>query len=346
VSNRKTAKALNPSEPPSPLTMLLPRRTGRRDLLALAIVAALRPCTSSAQQAGRIYRLGFVAQQPHAGYAVLLAELGRLGFVEGRNLLVDPRGFGLSVEQLEATAVEVARAQPDAIFAGGDAAARAAQRATATIPIVTIADDVIRNRLASSLARPAGNLTGISILASELNGKRLELLTEIVPGISHMAALVDPGTTTSEQLRLLIAAAHSRGVELSIHQVETRQEIVPAIEAARASGAQALNVFASALLNVNRKLIIEHSALMRLPAIYQFPEHCADGGLAGYGSRLSLLFRHAAGMLAKVMAGARPADLPVEQPIILELCLNMQTAKALGLTVPQSILARADEVIE
>jgi putative ABC transport system substrate-binding protein len=114
-----------------------------------------------------------VAQQPRAGYAVLLEELGRLGFVEDRNLSVDPRGFGLSVELLEATAVEVARTQPDAIFAGGDAAARAAQRATTSIPIVAIADDVIRNRLASSLARPAGNLTGISILASELNGKWL-----------------------------------------------------------------------------------------------------------------------------------------------------------------------------
>jgi putative tryptophan/tyrosine transport system substrate-binding protein len=318
----------------------------RRDLLALAGVAALVPCTGSAQQAGRTYRLGFVAQQPHAGYAVLLEELGRLGFVEGRNVAVDPRGFGLSVEQLEAMALEVARAQPDAIFAGGDAAARAAQRATATIPIVTIADDVIRNRLASSLARPEGNLTGISILASELNGKRLELLTEIMPGISHMAALVDPGTTTSEQLRLLIATARSRGVELSIHKVETRDEIVPAIEAARASGAQALNVFASALLNANRKLIIEHSAQTRLPTIYQFPEHCADGGLVGYGTRLSSLYQQAAGMLGKVMAGTKPADLPIQQPTKFELCVNMKTAKALGLTISPAFLARADEVIE
>ena len=135
-------------------------------------------------------------------------------------------------------------------------------------------------------------------------------------------------------------------MELSIHPAETRQGIVPAIDAARASGAQALNVFASALLNANRKLIIEQSALARLPAIYQFPEHCADGGLAGYGTRLSSLFRHAARMLAKVMAGTRPADMPVEQPITMELCLNIQTAKALGLTVPPSILARADEVIE
>jgi putative ABC transport system substrate-binding protein len=317
----------------------------RRDLLGAGVVA-LWPCTGPAQQAGRTYRLGFVAQQPHTGYAVLLEELGRLGFVEGRNLSVDPRGFGLSVEQLEATAVEVTQAQPDAIFAGGDAAARAAQRATTSIPIVAIADDVISNRLASSLARPAANLTGISILASELNSKRLELLIEMLPGVRRMAALVDPSTAPAEQLDALVEAARSRGVELSIHPAENRQEIVPAIDAARSSGAQALNVFASALLNANRKLIIEQSALARLPAIYQFPEHCADGGLAGYGSRLSSLFRRAAGMLAKVMEGTKPTNMPVEQPITMELCLNMQTAKALGLTIPSSLLARADEVFE
>jgi putative ABC transport system substrate-binding protein len=211
----------------------------RRDLLGAGVVA-LWPCTGPAQQAGRTYRLGFVAQQPHTGYAVLLEELGRLGFVEGRNLSVDPRGFGLSVEQLEATAVEVTQAQPDAIFAGGDAAARAAQRATTSIPIVAIADDVIRNRLASSLARPAANLTGISILASELNSKRLELLIEMLPGVRRMAALVDPSTAPAEQLDALVEAARSRGVELSIHPAENRQEIVPAIDAARSSGAQAL----------------------------------------------------------------------------------------------------------
>ena len=166
--------------------------------------------TRAAQQAGRTYHLGFVARQQRAGYAVLLEELGRLGFLEGRNLSVDPRGFGLSVEQLEATAVEVAGTQPDAIFAGGDAAARAAQRATTSIPIVAIADDVIRNRLVSSLARPAGNLTGISILASELNGKRLELLAEILPGVRRMAALVDPSTAPAEQLAALVEAARAR----------------------------------------------------------------------------------------------------------------------------------------
>ena len=319
----------------------------RRNLLALAAAAAVLPAsTGSAQEAGRKYLLGFLVQAPRPRYAVLFEELHRLGFIEGSNLSVAPNGFGLAVEQLEAAAVEVAQTKPDAIFCGGDAAARAAQQATDTIPLVTIADDAIRNRLVVSLARPGGNLTGISILASELNGKRLELLIELLPGIRRIAALIDPATTTIEQLQALIAAARSRAVELSIHRIETPQDIVPAIEAARASGADALNVFASALLYANRALIIEHSALARLPAIYQFPEHCTEGGLVGYGSRLASLDRQAAGLLAKVMTGTRPADLPVEQPIKLELCINLKTAKALGVTVPQWLLQRADEVIE
>jgi putative ABC transport system substrate-binding protein len=211
-------------------------------------------------------------------------------------------------------------AQPDAIYAGGDAAARAAQHATTTIPTIVISDDVVENRLVSSLARPEGNLTGVSILAAELNGKRLELLREMVPDSRLMAALVDPQTTRSGQLQALIEAARARGVELSLYRAETQQEIVPAIQAALTDGAQALNVLASPLFNANRALIIEQVALARLPAIYQFPEHCTDGGLVGYGTRLSSLFQQAAGMLAKVMTGTKPADLPVQQPIIIELC--------------------------
>jgi ABC-type uncharacterized transport system substrate-binding protein len=319
----------------------------RRDLFPLLGGAlAFRPRAIRAQQPGRTYRLGFVVQPPRPKYADLIDELTRLGFVEDRNLIIDPSGFGLGVERLIPAAVELVGRQPDAIFAGGDAAARAAQSATATIPIVTIADDVISNRLTSSLARPRGNLTGISILASELNGKRQELLGEILAGKNRIAALVDPVTTTPEQLRTLAEAARAHGLSLSVHRAETREQIAPAIEEARTSGAQGLNVFASALLNANRTLIIERSAAAGLPAIYQFPEHCEEGGLAGYGSRLSLLYRQAAGMLSKVLTGSSPADLPVEQPMKLELCFNLKTAKALDLTVPQSLLARADEVID
>ena len=185
----------------------------RRNLLALAATAAVLPASTGwAQEAGRKYLLGFLVQAPRPRYAALFEELHRLGFIEGSNLSVAPNGFSLAVEQLEAAAVEVAQTKPDAIFCGGDAAARAAQQATDTIPLVTIADDALRNRLVVSLARPAGNLTGISIFASELNGKRLELLIELLPGIRRIAALIDPATTTIEQLQALIAAARSRSV--------------------------------------------------------------------------------------------------------------------------------------
>lgn len=304
------------------------------------------PEMAAGQQRGRKYLLGAVVQQPRPGYAVLFEELARLGFVEGTNLSVDPRGFGLSVERFEEVAQQMAAANPDAIFAGGDAAARAVQKATSNIPIVAIADDVVQNQLAASLARPGRNLTGVSILAGELNAKRLELLIEALPEARQIAALVDPGTSLPDQLEPLFQVARSRGINVSIHTAETRQEIGPAIEEALTRGAEGLNVLASALFNANRKMIIEQSRSAKLPAMYQFPEICADGGLAGYGTRLSSIHLQAAKMLAKVLTGSRPADLPVEQPTNIELCVNLRAANALGLTVPQSLLARADEVIE
>ncbi|HEV2334394.1 MAG TPA: ABC transporter substrate-binding protein [Stellaceae bacterium] len=299
-----------------------------------------------AQTAGRTYRLGFVVQPARSQFAVLFDELRRRGFIEGNNLSIDPRGFGLAVDELDRAAIEVAKAGPDAIYSGGDAADRAAKRATTEIPIVATSDDMVRAHIVPSLAHPGGNVTGISILATELDGKRLEVLTEIVPGIRHMAALADPSTTASDQLQVLIDAARSRGITLSIQHAGTRQEIEPAIEAAQAAGAQALEVLASALFNANRALIIDRIALARLPAVYQWPEYCAAGALVAYGSRITSLYRQAAGLLVKVMTGTKPADIPVEQPTKFELVINLKTARALGLAVPQALLARADEVIE
>ena len=314
-------------------------------LLGGAATAMIAPL-SWAQQPGRIYRLGVVVQPPRRRFEALFDELRRDGFVEGENLSVDPRGFGLAVDELETAAVEAAKAGPDAIYAGGAVAGRAAERATATIPIVATSDDMIRDHLVPSLAHPGGNLTGVSIFAPELDGKRLELLMEIVPGIRRIAALVDPKTTASDQQEVLIEAARSRGVELSIHSAETQQQIAPAIEAARAAGAQALEVLSSAFFNANRSLIIERIAAARLPAMYQWPEYAADGALIAYGSRQTSMYRQAGRLLAKVMTGTKPADLPVEQPTRFELVVNLNTAKALGLTIPQTILALADEVIE
>jgi putative tryptophan/tyrosine transport system substrate-binding protein len=318
----------------------------RRTMLLATAAAATTATVAWGQDAARIYRLGFVVQPPHRQFEALFDELARHGFIEGENLLIDPRGFGLAVDELEAAAVAIVKTNPDGIYAGGDAAGRAAQRATATIPIVVSSDDILRAHLVPSLAHPKGNITGLSIFATELDGKRLELLTEIVPGIRRIGALVDPTTTPSDQLEELIGAARSRGIELSAHNAEILQQITPAIEAAKTSGAQAINVLASALFNANRGLIIERIAAARLPAMYQWPEYGADGALIAYGPRITSMYRQAAHLLVKVMTGIKPADIPVEQPTTFELVVNLRTASALGLAIPHSVLALADQVVE
>ena len=319
----------------------------RREFVKFASGSAIAwPLGARAQQSGRVYRLGFVIQAPRRFTDAVFDELNRQGFAEGRNLSTDPRGFETATDKLDAVAAEIVRAGPDAIYAGGDAAGRAVKGATTTIPLVIAADDMIRAGLVTSLAHPGGNITGISIFASELDGKRLEMLTEIVPGITRIAALVDPKTTPPDQIQALVEAGRSRGVGLSVHTAASQEEIVPAIDAARAAGAKALDVLASALFNANRVAIIQHIAQLKLPAIYQWPEYAQDGALISYGPLITSFYRQAARLLAKIFRGAKPADLPVEQPDKFALTINLQTAKALGLTVPRSILALADEVIE
>jgi putative ABC transport system substrate-binding protein len=316
----------------------------RREILGA--VALLLPRSARAQEPRRSYRLGVLVQPPRAQFEALFDELGRHGFVEGNNLIVDPRGFAIPAEALETTAVVLVRSQPDAIYCGGDEAGRALQRATRTIPIATLTDDMVRAGLVKSLARPGGNITGVSIFAPELDGKRLELLLEIAPSVRRVAALVDPKTTAQDQLQALTDAASARGVELLIHQAATSREIVPAIEAAQADRAQALSVLASAMLGANRALIIEQVARQRLPTIYQWSDYAKEGALVCYGPSQSTLYRQVARQLVMLLKGTAPADIPVQQPTQFALTINLTTAKALGLTVPPSLLARANEVIE
>ena len=215
-------------------------------------------------------------------HLALIAELQTLGFVDGQNLALDRRGYGQRVERFAELAQDQVKGQVDVILCGGEAAARAAQRATGTIPLVVLVDDIMRAGLVRSLAKPGGNTTGVSILASELDGKRQEILIEAVPGLRHMAALVDPGSTTAAQSQALLESAWTRGVELSIHQVNKREDIGPAIDAAKALGATALNVLASALLFNNRRIILERVATLRLPA------HLSMAGSGGIPADLVL----------------------------------------------------------
>ena len=224
---------------------------------------------------------------------------------------------------------------------------RAAQQATATIPILGITQDMVGQGLVNSLARPGGNTTGVSVLATELDGKRQEILIEAVPGLRRMAILADSKATRSPELQALQDAARARGVEVSIHRVASAEEITAAIDTAKASGAAALNVLSSPLLYGNRQLIMDRVAALRLPAIYPWAEEAEEGGFLAYGPRIVQIFRElVAQQLVKLLRGVKPADIPVEQPTKFELVINLKTANAMGVTVPATLVARADKVIE
>jgi putative tryptophan/tyrosine transport system substrate-binding protein len=322
----------------------------RREFVSLlGGAAATWPVAMRAQERGRIYRLGALQLSPRSlpNHVAFYAELQRLGFIEGQNLVVDERGYGLHVEQLADHAAEIVKAQVDVILATGDLPIRAAQQATTTIPILGFTDDMLGSKFVSSLAKPGGNTTGVSILGTELDGKRQDILIEAVPGLRRMAALADSNTTAPRQLQALQDAARTREVELSIYGVTKPNEIAAAIDAAKKEDAAALNVLASPLLFAARQVIMERATALHLPAMYQWPEVAEQGGLLGYGPRLVLIYREMlARQMVSLLRGIKPGDIPVEQPTKFYLVINLATAKALGVRIPPTLIARADEVIE
>jgi ABC-type uncharacterized transport system substrate-binding protein len=322
----------------------------RREFITILGGAAVAwPVAARAQEPGRIYRLGGVHASPRDAphHVAFFDELRRLGFIEGQNLVVDRAGYGLTAEKFDQHAAELVKSGVDVIMAGGDAAVRAVQGATTDIPILALTDDMLGQGFVRSLARPGGNTTGVTILASELDGKRQEILIEAVPRVRHIAALSDTNTTQPSALRALENAARARDVQLSVHPVARAEEIADAIEAAKTSGAEALNVLGSALLFNNRPLIFERVVELRLPAIYQWPEMAEQGGLIGYGPLIIQLYRDImTRQLAKLLRGMKAADLPVEQPTRFELVINLRTAKAIDYEVPAPLVLRADKVIE
>jgi putative tryptophan/tyrosine transport system substrate-binding protein len=301
-----------------------------------------------AQEPGRIYRLGMITGAPRASprMVAFFDELKVLGFVDGQNLKIEAGGFDLSESQFADVAATLARERPDVVFCVSDTATRAALEVARATPIVALSVDLVAAGFAHSLAHPGGNVTGVSIFAPELNGKRQEILMDAVPNPRLMAALADPSSTPAEELRALQNAARSRGVELLVFTAGVRDEIAPAIDKAKASGAGALNVLTAPLFSFNRRIVIEQAALQRLPAIYEWPEMAEDGGLIGYGPRLTLIYRQLARLVGKVLHGAKPENLPGEQPTNFDLVINLKTAKALGITLPEALLLRADKVIE
>jgi ABC-type uncharacterized transport system substrate-binding protein len=302
-----------------------------------------------AQEPGRIYRVGSLHASPRNAphHLALFDELRRLGFINGQNLEVDAFGYSMSAEQFAVHAADLTKARPDVILTGGDAAVRAAQQATTSIPILALTDDMVGQGFVRSLGQPGGNTTGVTLLASELDGKRQEILIEAVPGVRRLATLADSNTTTPSRLRALEEAARARGVELSIHQIAQREEIGSAIDAAKAAGAGALNVLASALLFNSRAFIFARVTALRLPAVYQWPEMAEQGGLIGYGPLIVQLYRDIVSrQLVQLLRGVSPKDLPVEQPTRFELVINLRAAKAIGHDLPAALVLRADKVIE
>jgi putative ABC transport system substrate-binding protein len=276
----------------------------------------------------------------------LFDELRRNGLVEGRNLVVDGSGIGIPYPRVPDVARELAKTKVEALVVGGGSPPiRSVQTVAPAIPIVGVADDMVAEGLAQSLVQPGGNVTGVSLFAPELDGKRQELLIELLPGVRRMAALADPRVQPPQQLQTLQEAARARGVELSIHPVSSADAIVPTINAAKAAGAGGLNVLAASLFGSNSKTIIARTMALRLPAIYMWPDHVELGALIAYGPPQTEVYRQVARMIAKVLRGAKPAGLPVEQPTTFELAINLETAKAIGLTVPMNLLSRADKVM-
>jgi ABC-type uncharacterized transport system substrate-binding protein len=321
------------------------RRIGLAVVLAVSLLVA--SLAAEAQQTTKLHRIGILF--PYAAGDPLNEEmrqaLGEVGYVEGRTVTLEWRNVGDDIARLPTLAAELARLELAAIIAIGDRAIRAARQATTTTPIIAGSDDLVGEGHAASLARPGGSVTGVSILASELNAKRLEMLKAAVPTASRVTVLWDPATGAFH-LASLEAVARKLNVVLKIEEVRRLEDLNRAFVSANAWHAAALNVLASPLLHALRQPIIDHAARTRLPAIYQWQESATAGGLMSYGPSRRDVFRIIVVQLDRVLKGAKPGDLPVEQPTKFEFVINLKTARALGLTISPSVLGRADKIIE
>jgi len=282
----------------------------------------------------------------------LLQGLGEAGYIEGRGVVVERRWAGGQYDKLPALASDLVDRKVDVIVTGGGpAVARAAKNATSTVPIVFVTgSDPVEEGLVSSLARPGGNMTGVSILVVDLLPKRLDLLSELVPEAKTVALLMNPNSPSRANsvrvLREMDLLARSKGLQLNILQASTEREVDSAFTSLAQSRAAALVVHTDAFFNSRSDQLVRLAAQHAIPAIYTWREFATAGGLVSYGPSRASLYRLAGIYAGRILKGSKPEDLPVVQPSAFELVINLQTAKGLGLTIPRSILARADEVIE
>jgi ABC-type uncharacterized transport system substrate-binding protein len=321
----------------------------RRDFITLLGGAAAWPVVARAQQPARPYRVAYLALLAGRDSVVVKQRLDELGYIEGKNMIFDFRSAEGRSERLLQLASELVRTSPDVIVAGfGTLAAQAAQAATETIPIVFASvGDPIGAGIVKSLNRPGANVTGITPQGTETGGKRLQMLEELVPGIRILAVLMNPETPFSMlALQELRVAADARGQRLEVFEIRSTDQLSHIIEFTARSGATGLVILEDPLLLGLRRQIAELATELRLPAIYGNREFAEMGGLLSYGPDRGQLYRRAAELIDKILKGAKPADIPVERPTKFELVINVKTARALGLTVPDKLLALADEVIE
>ncbi len=303
------------------------------------------------QQAGRVYRIGFLrylgCAEP-AQFTELRQGLRELGYTEGHNLAIECRGAPGNVERLPDLAAELVRLNVDVIVTEGTPPTLAAKQATRTIPIVMVyVGDPVASGLVNSLGRPGGNLTGSTMLGLEINRKILQLLKEAVPSISRVTVLIDssnPGQTLPYQQ--MASAAEVLGVRLQRADVVRSADLDKAFAAVLRQRAQALIVYGLPLIHVEFQRITEFAIKNRLPTATWHPPYVRAGGMMFYGTNVLEQFRRAGVYIDKILKGTKPADLPIEKPTTFELVINLKTAKALGLTIPQSLLQRADQVIE
>jgi putative ABC transport system substrate-binding protein len=332
-------------------------RTPAALIITFALVLLAPRLAVDAQQPAKVARIGYLVTGSLESLETRMLldafrqGLRERGYVEGQNIVIEYRAADGKVERFPDLATELARLKVDLIVAQNTPAARAAQQATTTIPIVAaVMGDPVGDGLVASLARPGGNITGLTFLGPELVAKRLEVLKEALPRVSRVAVLWHPGAfgqrTTSDMLKATEAAAGTLGVQLQLVGVRGPDEFDRAFSTMIRERADALVVFPSPMLFNGRRRIVDLAAKHRLPSMSVAREFVELGGLIAYGASVNDLIRRSATLVDTILKGAKPADLPVEQPTKFELVINMKTAKALGVTIPQSLLARADQIIQ
>jgi len=319
----------------------------RRFLIAVALLAA--PLAAVAQQPGKVWRIGFLALSFQPEYVEAFRKGMRdLGYVEGRNLVIEWRYADGKLERMPELAGELVQLKVDVIVASASVAIGAAQKVTSTIPIVmTTTGDPVGAGFVKSLAHPGGNITGLSNMRGDLAGKHVDILLAVVPKLSRLGLLVTPtSTTTPSIVESVPAAARKAGLTMVVARASTPQEIDAAFALLSRENMGAVVMGSGPFFNVHRTRIAELGIRYRLPIIFGNRLYVEAGGLMSYGQKLDESYVRAASYVNKILRGAKPGDLPVEQPVTLEFVINEKTAKALGLTIPPSLLARADEVIQ